>query len=771
MPPFGERHEAVALGRLVGLVRTRIAVAHADQPRGAVDVEVDPLPGRGHDPALAVDHVDRDQRHVGAIGADPGAVHRQAHRRAVAGGGHGVGGDPFAALVAARHQRARLVGDAPLQVPVALQRLAAQRATVEQQLHVLGVAVDAHVDRLAFAARPVPVRQQVDHRLGGPGGLQVVAAVLQRAGRVHHPELGRHGRPAEGRGLAAVVEAGPDEHAGQEGPLGIEAPGFLDGRGRRAARSPVVGGDLHARRVVGVDAAGGVGQALLGHDHRPLREAAVHRVDVVLALVVEADHLRADRGALRLARAGRRQRRRAGRIQARHDGLHLPRQARADLGVLDRPFLVAHRPQDDGRMVAVAPHHALELVADLRRGAHHAVLVDDEDAQAVAGVQQLRRGRMVGRADGVDAHGLEHPQPRVVHGVRHRDADAGMVLVVVGAMQLDGPAVEEEALVGVEADRADAEGRVVAIDDPAIAAHPRRQGVALRRLQRPQPRHGHAQRRAARDRGIGGHLARRHPGARDDAAVRIAQFMLQRERGRGLAVVAHRGVDGDLGPLSLDGRAHEGAPVVHMQRVGLGEPDMAIEARTLVPPALLRGGVHPHGDDIAAAVVQVVGEVHPEARVAAGLAPQVVPVDPDDAVAEDAVELQRDAPTLRRRRDGQLAPVPADAVLGERAADRLRAMGRAAALAERQFHRPVVRQVDAAPRPVVEVRRGGPVAEAGLGEEEGPRAVVEVLGRVPGVAQREAPAVIDAHALPDVVGRGGAGDHEHRQREQPGGEQ
>lgn len=193
-----------------------------------------------------------------------------------------------------------------------------------------------------------------------------------------------------------------------------------------------------------------------------------------------------------------------------------------------------------------------------------------------------------------------------------------------------------------------------------------------------------------------------------------------------------------------------------MQRARLRQPDVAVDARAFVPPALGRGRVDAHGDDVAAAVVQVVGDVDAEARVAARLAMQEVAVDPDDAVAEHAVELERDAPAACRRRERELAPVPADAVLRERAADRLRAVWRAAAFAERQFHRPVVRQIDAAPRAVLEVGRRRAVAVAGLAEEEQSRAVIEVLRRVEGVAEREAPAVVDAGARARTVGRGGA---------------
>ena len=43
------------------------------------------------------------------------------------------------------------------------------------------------------------------------------------------------------------------------------------------------------------------------------------------------------------------------------------------------------------------------------------------------------------------------------------DADAGVILMVVGALEFDALAVQEKSLVGVKADGADAEGRLIAV--------------------------------------------------------------------------------------------------------------------------------------------------------------------------------------------------------------------------------------------------------------------------------------------------------------------
>ena len=58
-----------------------------------------------------------------------------------------------------------------------------------------------------------------------------------------------------------------------------------------------------------------------------------------------------------------------------------------------------------------------------------------------------------------------------------------MVLVVVGALQLDVLTVEEEALIGIEADAADAEGRGAAVHHLVALPHFSDEGEALGRGQ------------------------------------------------------------------------------------------------------------------------------------------------------------------------------------------------------------------------------------------------------------------------------------------------
>jgi len=87
--------------------------------------------------------------------------------------------------------------------------LLADRLAVEQQPHARCVARDHHVDVLAFAAGPVPVRHQLDDRaVLDPLRLVDPERGLGETGQVHRAEEGALAGPLEGRRLAAVVDAG-----------------------------------------------------------------------------------------------------------------------------------------------------------------------------------------------------------------------------------------------------------------------------------------------------------------------------------------------------------------------------------------------------------------------------------------------------------------------------------------------------------------------------------------------------------------------------------
>ena len=97
--------------------------------------------------------------------------------------------------------------------------------------------------------------------------------------------------------------------------------------------------------------------------------------------------------------------------------------------------LVAGAPQDDRGVVAVAVDEvrdvplgplgevAVVALGHLADGPLVEGLGHDEEAQAVAEVEELGRRRVVRGADGVRAHRLEHLEPALPDPLRHRRAD------------------------------------------------------------------------------------------------------------------------------------------------------------------------------------------------------------------------------------------------------------------------------------------------------------------------------------------------------------
>src|SRR5690348_2147321 len=96
--------------------------------------------------------------------------------------------------------------------------------------------------------------KNVKHRLFRPARLIIIEKIFREAAGVHDAEMRADARPAVGRGLTSIIEAGPDESAGDErASRVILEPIFR----QRAPVGPVyvVGRDVAARLVVFVDAA------------------------------------------------------------------------------------------------------------------------------------------------------------------------------------------------------------------------------------------------------------------------------------------------------------------------------------------------------------------------------------------------------------------------------------------------------------------------------------------------------------------------------------
>ena len=134
-----------------------------------------------------------------------------------------------------------------------------------------------------------------------------------------------------------------------------------------------------------------------------------------------------------------------------------------------------------------------------------------------------------------------------------------------------------------------------------------------------------------------------------------------------------------------------------MQRRRLVQPYMAVDARTLVKPALLERGIRTDADKILFSVIQVFRNVVYLRGIAAGFVSQVETVYPDTGITEDTVELKIKMFAEVLLRNSDTFPIPSHRVFGEFIADGFIAMTVARLFGIRQINHPVMRKIDRLP--------------------------------------------------------------------------
>ena len=135
----------------------------------------------------------------------------------------------------------------------------------------------------------------------------------------------------------------------------------------------------------------------------------------------------------------------------------------------------------------------------------------------------------------------------------------------------------------------------------------------------------------------------------------------------------------------------------YMQRRRLVQPYMAVDARTLVKPALLERGIRTDADKILFSVIQVFRNVVYLRGIAAGFVSQVETVYPDTGITEDTVELKIKMLAEVLLRNSDTFPIPSHRVFGEFIADGFIAMTVARLFGIRQINHPVMRKIDRLP--------------------------------------------------------------------------
>ena len=190
-----------------------------------------------------------------------------------------------------------------------------------------------------------------------------------------------------------------------------------------------------------------------------------------------------------------------------------------------------------------------------------------------------------------------------------------------------------------------------------------------------------------------------------------------------------------------------------MKGMGFLQPYVPVDAGAFIEPAFFQGGIGPYGEEVLAAVIDVLGEVVDLCGIAAGLVAQVEAVKPDAGVAEDAVKAYPDVFAFVFGWNGEGFAVPAYTGFGVFVADGLVAVAVACLSGKGKVYRPVVGKVYGLPAFGAECRAVRPgVMDGGcLGE------VVEVLGSAAEV-QRRGRCVSQGELPPLVQGYSGAGN-------------
>ena len=218
----------IGVGRTFTVAISGVAVAHAQDAHGAFHRKVQAV-ARSRDKAfLPVLQLHPEHGHVAPVGFDYGTVGRQDNAGRLARGLHRLRKYLLASVITHGFHRTGLVDHLPRQVPVLGHGFAFQPFAVDRQLHFVAIAVNPDIYRVSFVACQVPVGQDVQHGLVRPPSLQVVSLIFREAAIVQDAELrARSGKLHRVR-LAAVVETGPVEQAGQIGTLVVKLPAALD---------------------------------------------------------------------------------------------------------------------------------------------------------------------------------------------------------------------------------------------------------------------------------------------------------------------------------------------------------------------------------------------------------------------------------------------------------------------------------------------------------------------------------------------------------------
>ncbi len=294
-------------------------------------------------------------------------------------------------------------------------------------------------------------------------------------------------------------------------------------------------------------------------------------------------------------------------------------------------------------------------------------LVDDQNALAVADLDQLVGGGVVGDADGVAPHLLENVHLTLQRPVPGLRAQRALVVVLADALELHVFAVELKAHVGGKLDGAEAKLGLIGVQHRVALLDGGYQDVEVGRTLVPgTPELGAGDGEVLGDHlravcghaggggGVGGH---RRALLFKRSSVQLKDLLLDGDIGGGRAVVLN---GGGHRYRACVGGFHLCAVPGHMDAFGDGELHVAVDARAGIPAAGGNGVVGLDGDDVFTLVIQIT-ENEGEGGIAVVVLAQLGAVEVDLAVHVNAAEVDGDGLALPSGIDGEGLAVPTHA--------------------------------------------------------------------------------------------------------------
>ncbi len=469
--------------------------------------------------AVLVDDLRVDEQRVLAV-----IVLRQANGISGAGSTDDLLLHNLASLARHRLHLTRLVRDTPRYMILMVILFTAYPLTlsIDKELNLIGVVVVApHIHRLTF--RPVPVGEEMEHRLMGPFTLIHVIAVLREPREINDPEIAAPGGEAVWCRLTNIIPASPDELSGTPRCVLHHIPHlFMSGTPRHPA---VVIGGAHHRRIrerlvpslrhneerVGRHAVitpRGQCRDTFCEEERLAGEVFRHVLHVLMMIVVPDDVegstleevvVRArlitcsgniimlgiiaqrqifpdDLGEMLREECIRRQALAVGQCRGVVPGIEdeVSLLERQPISAGRRPLLkhlIADAPYQDRRMVTVATHHVGEItlmpcveeagivVLRLPLVPHVETLVHDDETHRIAHVEQFRSRRIVTATDSIDTHLFQFQELATQRILIDCCTKTTKVVMVADAIEFHVLSIEPEAGLGIETIRAEARRR------------------------------------------------------------------------------------------------------------------------------------------------------------------------------------------------------------------------------------------------------------------------------------------------------------------------